>query len=145
MCYCLQKTTCSHWEWIFLPVCQSFSEIRCSRISFYIPTPALIPARLLPTFLFGPPPVSDGVRKTVLLIWSPLVQIQSMLIWPRGKNDTLADLSIEMDILSASQCCPSRDNYIEKCCRIWHRNWSQNCSWSLYQRTHSQTSFSAVR
>lgn len=48
-------------------------------------------AWILPTFLLGPSPVSNRVRN--LLAWRPLDQIQSMLIWPRRKNDPLEIIS----------------------------------------------------
>lgn len=48
------------------------------------------------------------VRRTGLLTWFSLVEIESMSIWPRRDNDPLAELSIKMDLLSAFQCCLSR-------------------------------------
>lgn len=77
----------------FLSICQSFTEIHCGRISLFIPSPTPISVWILPTFLLGPSPVSNKVRN--LLAWRPLVQIQTMLIWPRRKNDPLADHSIK--------------------------------------------------
>lgn len=72
---------------------QSFTEIHCGWISLFIPSPTPISVWILPTFLLGPSPVSNKVRN--LLAWRPLVQIQTMLIWPRRKNDPLADHSIK--------------------------------------------------
>lgn len=78
----------------------------CSRIS--LRTPSTHPCWLLLTFSLSASPVSDGVRRTGLLTWLPLVQVESMSIWPRGDNGPLAELSIKRDLLSAFRCCLSR-------------------------------------
>lgn len=48
------------------------------------------------------------VRRTGLLTWLSLVEIESMSIWPRRDNDPLAELSNKMDLLSAFLRCLSR-------------------------------------
>lgn len=136
----------------FLSVCQSFTEIHCGRISLFIPTPTPISVWILPTFLLGPWPVSNRVRN--LLAWRPLVQIQSMLVWPRKKNDPLADHSIKMDLLSAFQWHTSRTITQTNPAgtgtemEAWTVSWIQmetgvTQPW-IYQSTYSHTSFSAV-
>lgn len=133
-------------------VCQSFTEIHCGRISLFIPTPTPISVWILPTFLLGPWPVSNRVRN--LLAWRPLVQIQSMLVWPRKKNDPLADHSVKMDLLSAFQWHTSRTITQTNPAgtgtemEAWTVSWIQmetsvTQPW-IYQSTYSHTSFSAV-
>lgn len=99
--------------------------IRLSHKSIVAGLPCLFPPQhpSLPTFLFGPSPVSNRVRN--LLAWRPLLQIQSMLIWPRRKNAPLADHSIKMDIFFCfHQWDASMNNYRKKSCWHWYRNGS---------------------
>lgn len=144
--HCLQKTTFPLWVWII------FLSVRLSQKSIDIPTPAPVPARLLPTFHPDPSPTSDGVRKTDLLA-EPVHWFKFRVCW----YDQEAKMTL-WQIFSSKWTFyldSIKGNYTRKCCKSQHRSGNLHCSWIrmeirvtqswLHQSTYSQTSFSAVR